>query len=140
MRYLASEKIEIIHLVEQSHLSVRETLERIGIPRPIFYSWYDLYQTGGPEALEDRRPQPKRVWNRIPDAVRQQIIQLALDEPELSPREPAVRFTDEHGYFVSEASEPRRERPPAPASIPPDGGYEMQRHRSGEPARTSGRP
>jgi putative transposase len=104
MRYPASEKIEIIRLVEQSHLCVRETLERIGIPRASFYRWYDLYQTGGPEALEDRRPQPKRVWNRIPDAIRQQIIQLALDEPELSPRELAVRFTDTHSYFVSEAS------------------------------------
>lgn len=104
MRYPASEKIEIIRLVEQSHLSVRETLERIGIPRATFYRWYDFYQTGGPEALEDRRPQPKRVWNRIPDAIRQQIIQLALAEPELSPRELAVRFTDQHGYFVSEAS------------------------------------
>jgi putative transposase len=104
MRYPASEKIEIIRLVEQSHLSVRETLEKIGIPRATFYRWYDLYQTGGPEALEDRRPCPKPVWNRIPDAIRQQIIQLALDEPELSPRELAVRFTDQHGYFVSEAS------------------------------------
>ncbi|MFD0465258.1 IS3 family transposase [Microvirga aerilata] len=104
MRCPASEKIEIIRLVEQSHLSVRETLERIGIPRATFYRWSDLYQTGGPEALEDRRPQPKRVWNRIPDERREQIIQLALDEPELSPRELAVRFTDQHGYFVSEAS------------------------------------
>ncbi len=104
MRYPACEKIEIIRLVEQSHLSVRATLERIGIPRATFYRWCDLYQTGGPEALEDRRPFPKRVWNRIPDAVRQQVIQLALDEPELSPRELAVRFTDQHGYFVSEAS------------------------------------
>jgi transposase InsO family protein len=104
MRYPASEKIEIIRLVEQSHLSVRETLAKISIPQATFYRWYDLYQTGGPEALEDRRPQPKRVWNRISDAIREQIIQLALDEPELSPRELAVRFTDQHGYFVSEAS------------------------------------
>jgi transposase InsO family protein len=104
MRYPASEKIEIIRLVEQSHLSLRETLERIGIPRATFYRWYDLDQTGGPEALEDRRPCPKQVWNRIPDAIRQQIIQLAPDEPELSPRELAVRFTDQHSYFVSEAS------------------------------------
>ncbi len=36
--------------------------------------------------------------------MRQRIIQLALDEPELSPRELAVRFADQHGYFVSEAS------------------------------------
>ena len=55
-------------------------------------------------ALEDRAPRPSRVWNRIPDAVRQQIVQLALDQPELSPRELAVRFTDTESYFVSEAS------------------------------------
>jgi putative transposase len=36
--------------------------------------------------------------------VRQRIIRLALDEPALSPRELAVRFTDTERYFVSEAS------------------------------------
>jgi len=104
MRYPAGEKLEIIRLVEQSHLPVRRTLERLGIPRATFYRWYDLYQSGGPEALEDRPSRPRRVWNRIPDEVRRQIIALALDQPELSPRELAVRFTDERQYFVSEAS------------------------------------
>src|SRR5215204_4708475 len=104
MRYPASEKLEIIRLVEQSHLSVRRTLEKIGIPRATFYRWCDLYRTGGPEALEDRNSRPKRVWNRIPDDVRARIVTLALDEPELSPRELAVRFTDTERYFVSEAS------------------------------------
>jgi putative transposase len=104
MRYPACEKLEIIRLVEQSHLSVRRTLEKIGIPRATFYRWYELSQTGGPEALEDRSPRPKRVWNRIPDEVRERIVRLALDEPELSPRELAVRFTDTQRYFVSEAS------------------------------------
>jgi hypothetical protein len=36
--------------------------------------------------------------------VRDQIIKLALDEPTLSPRELAVRFTDTESYFGSEAS------------------------------------
>jgi len=36
--------------------------------------------------------------------VRDEIIKLVLDEPELSPRELAVRFTDTKHYFVSEAS------------------------------------
>jgi transposase-like protein len=94
MRYPATEKLEIIRLVEQSHLSVRRTLVQIGVPPAKFYRWYDLSQSGGPEALEDRSPRPKRVWNRIPDEVRERIVQLALDEPELSPRELAVRFTD----------------------------------------------
>ena len=104
MRYPASEKLEIIRLVEESTLPVRRTLEKIGIPRATFYRWYDLYHTGGPEALEDQQPKPDRVWNRIPDDVRERIIRLALDEPALSPRELAVRFTDTEGYFVSEAS------------------------------------
>jgi hypothetical protein len=39
------------------------------------------------------------VWNRIPDDVRTRIVTLALDEPELSPRELAVRFTDTGGIF-----------------------------------------
>src|SRR3954469_11659476 len=49
MRYPAAEKLEIIRLVEQSHLPVRRVLEQIGIPRSTFYRWCDLYQTGGPE-------------------------------------------------------------------------------------------
>ena len=44
MRYPASEKLEIIRLVEQSHLSVRRTLDMLGIPRTTFYRWYELYQ------------------------------------------------------------------------------------------------
>ena len=36
MRYPASEKAEIIKIVEQSHLSVRKTLEQIGVPTSHF--------------------------------------------------------------------------------------------------------
>src|SRR5476651_1357099 len=104
MRYPASEKLEIIRLVEQSHLPVRRTLAQIGIPRSTFYRWCDQYRTGGPEALDDRSPRPDRIWNRIPDKIRGRIKTLALDEPALSPRELAVRFTDTESYFVSEAS------------------------------------
>jgi putative transposase len=104
MRYPAAEKLEIIRLVEQSHLSVRRTLRQLGIPPATFYRWYERFQTGGPEALADRTSRPGRIWNRIPDAVRQRILDLALAEPELSPRELAVRFTETERYFVSEAS------------------------------------
>ncbi len=104
MRYPASEKLEIIRLVEQSHLPVRWTLDKLGIPKTTFYRWYDRYLAFDQSGLEDRTSGPSRVWNRIPDDVRAQIVALALDEPELSPRELAVRFTDRKGYFVSEAS------------------------------------
>ena len=104
MRYPAAEKLEIIRLVEGSRLPVRRTLRHVGVPPATFYRWCDLYRAGGPEALEDRPSRPGRVWNRIPDAVRDRVIDLALAEPELSPRELAVRFTDQERYFVSEAS------------------------------------
>jgi transposase InsO family protein len=104
MRCPAAEKLEIIRSVEQSPLPVRRALAQIGVPRATFYRWCDRYAAGGPEALDDRLSRPDRVWNRIPDDVRSRIISLALEAPELSPREIAVRFTDEQSYFVSEAS------------------------------------
>jgi transposase-like protein len=54
MRYSAAEKLEIIQLVEQSHLPQRRSLASLGIPRQTFYRWYDRFRTGGPEALADR--------------------------------------------------------------------------------------
>ena len=104
MRYPASEKLEIIRIVEQSHLSAWRTLEQLGIPRRTFCRWYDRYLVGGPEALQDRPSAPSRVWNRIPPVIHDQLIELALEQSELSPRELAVRFTDEKRYFVSEGT------------------------------------
>jgi len=104
MKYPASEKLEIIRLVERSHLSVRRTLEKVGVSRPTFYRWYDLYQRFDEKGLEDRRSGPGRAWNRIPDEVRQEVLDMALERTELSPRELAVMFTDERAYFISEAS------------------------------------
>ena len=37
MRYRASEKAEIIQLVEGSHLPAKRTLDKLGIPRATFY-------------------------------------------------------------------------------------------------------
>ena len=82
MRYPASEKLEIIRLVEKSHLPVRRTLDKLGIARATFYRWVDLYRLGDVDALEDHRPTPGHVWNRIPDKLRREIIGLALNIPE----------------------------------------------------------
>ncbi len=104
MRYPASEKLEIIRLVEGSHLSARQTLAKLGIPRTTFYRWYDRYLQRGEAGLQDQSPKPRHVWNRIPNEVRRKVVNLALKETELSPRELAVTFTDKESYFVSEAS------------------------------------
>jgi putative transposase len=104
MRYPAPEKLEIIRIIEHSHLPAKLTLDRLGIARRTFYRWYDRYLDGGPEALADKPSAPGRVWNRIPAEVQDQIIELALEQSELSPRELAVTFTDTKRYFVSEAT------------------------------------
>ncbi len=61
MRYPASDKLEIIRIVEQSHLAVKRTLDQLGIARRTFYRWYDRYREGGPEALKDGPSAPSRV-------------------------------------------------------------------------------
>jgi len=104
MRYSADEKQEIIRLVDASHLGVRRTLDKLGIAKTTFYRWYERYQIEGIDGLSDKSPEPSHIWNRIPDDVREDIVELALDNPELSSRELAVKFTDERDYYVSESS------------------------------------
>ena len=143
MRYPASEKAEIIQLVEQSHLPAKRTLDKLGIPRATFYRWYDRYREGGIDALADHRSRPDRVWNRIPDDVRGQIIALALEVPELSPRALAVRFTDEQkvlclGGFGLSAIDGARSRH-QPGLCGDQGGERVQRKdHSHQPALADG--
>ncbi|XAT61227.1 helix-turn-helix domain-containing protein [Rhodobacteraceae bacterium Araon29] len=59
MRYSASEKIEIIHTVEASHLPVKQTLSMIGVPSSTYYDWYARWVEGGLNALVDRSPRPQ---------------------------------------------------------------------------------
>ena len=66
MRYPASEKLEIIRIVEQSHLPAKRTLDQLGVARRTFYRWYDLYLESGLDGLFDKPSWPGSVWNRIP--------------------------------------------------------------------------
>lgn len=96
--------MEIIHLVEHSNLSVKKTLEELQVPRSTFYSWYQRYQEHGMDGLKNKKLKVKQFWNRIPDHVRGQIVNLALEYPDESPRQLTYRFIDDKAYFVSESS------------------------------------
>ncbi len=104
MRYSAAEKYEIIRTVEESNLPVRQTLRRLGVGKSAFYHWLKRYQDDGIDGLEDRKPSALAAWNRVPQAHRDAVIELALDQPALSPREVAVSYTDQESYFVSEST------------------------------------
>jgi putative transposase len=104
MRYSQAEKMEIIRLVEASDLPVKRTLEELEVPRSSFYRWYERYLVEGYDGLADHKPGPQQFWNRIPDSVRQQVVEVALDRPDQSPRQLAWYLTDTEGYFISETS------------------------------------
>ncbi len=52
MRYSSSEKLEVIRIVEDSELSVRQTLKEMGT----FYNWYQRYLEDGVEGLSPKKP------------------------------------------------------------------------------------
>ncbi|HET6443969.1 MAG TPA: DDE-type integrase/transposase/recombinase, partial [candidate division Zixibacteria bacterium] len=104
MRYTQAEKMEIINLVEASELSIRRTLQELDVPRSTFYRWYQRYQREGYEGLANQSHAALRFWNKIPQQVKDEVVELALAEPEKSPRELAWQFTDEHEYYISESS------------------------------------
>jgi len=100
----ATEKREAIRLVEESDLPVRRTLREIQIPPATFYRWYRRFAEAGMDGLQPRPSAARRYWNRIPAAIRQRVVDLALAAPERTPRELAWQFTDREGHFLSESS------------------------------------
>ena len=104
MRHSQAERMEIIHLVEHSELSIRKTLQELEVPRSTFYDWYRRYQEDGYDGLADQKPGPRQFWNQIPESVHNEIVELALKYPEKSSRQLAWQFTDEQEYFISESS------------------------------------
>lgn len=104
IRRSPEEKLEIIYLVEHSNLSVKQTLKELDVPRSTFYRWYGQYQEDGPDGLRDQKPNPRQFWNRIPEQVKEQVVDLALEHPEKSSRQLAWHFVDKMKYFISESS------------------------------------
>ena len=104
MRYSRAEKLEIIRLVEASDLPVKRTLDQLQVSRASFYRWYRAYLEEGADGLDPAQAGRRQFWNRIPEEERQRVVDVALAEPEKSPRELAWHITDREGWFISESS------------------------------------
>lgn len=104
MHYSQTEKMEIIRLVEQSDLGVIRTLRELKVNKTTFYKWYNAYLEKGFDGLA--RKQNKRCggWNKINQADRDTIVEMAIEKSEKSPRELAWYITDNHNYYISESS------------------------------------
>ena len=104
MRYTSSEKQEIIEMVTRSEIGVNKTLKSIGLHKSTFYNWYKAYADHGIDGLEPAGRASRRQWNSIPQKQKNIVVELALDNPELSSRELACKLTDEQQIFISESS------------------------------------
>lgn len=104
MRYTATEKLEFIRLVEGSDLSVKATLKKLGIRKATFYKWYEKYLQHGPDGLQNNHSSHRQIWNRIPEAEKERVVEIALDKEDYTPRELAWHITDHHNTFISESS------------------------------------
>jgi putative transposase len=83
---------------------VKQTLTELEVPRSTFYRWYERYRTAGYDGLADQQAGPRQFWNRIPDAVREHVVDVALERPDQSPRQLAWHITDTEEHFISETS------------------------------------
>lgn len=104
MHYSQSEKMEIIQLVEGSDLGVIRTLKQLKVNKTTFYNWYNAYLNQGFEGLARKKSSKKPVWNKIAPADRDKVVEISLENPELSPRELAWSITDKYNYYISESS------------------------------------
>lgn len=104
MHYNQQEKYEIICLVEGSDLGVIRTLRQLKINKSTFYSWYNQYLHYGYDGLARKKVNRNTSWNRISDADRDKVVEIALEKPELSSRELAWHITDNYLYYISESS------------------------------------
>ena len=83
--------------------AVQRTLEKLGIPAP--------HSIVGMITIEQLGRRPWTIAARgqtgcgtaSPTRMRERIVNLALNEPTLSPRELAMHSTNTERYFVSEA-------------------------------------
>jgi transposase InsO family protein len=104
MKYTPSEKMEIIRMVEESSLSVQQTLRELDVPRSSFYEWYGRYQEAGYDGLTSKHKSVRQVWNKIPEWEKERVLEVAREHPERSCREIAWLMADQGESFISESS------------------------------------
>jgi putative transposase len=89
---------EIVALVAKSPHTVQATVSEIGVSKSSYYRWKRRLRG----STEPRAP--RTAWNALGDEERQSIVEHALAQPHLTPRELAWWLCDHAGSSVSESS------------------------------------
>jgi transposase InsO family protein len=96
----AEEKAQVLEKVESSPGSRRMVLAELGVSKSAYYRWRARAKQG---SLEDRR-QTGPSWNRLSPQEESTVLEVALEQTDLSSRQLAAWITDNKGFSVSESS------------------------------------
>ena len=90
----AVERDDIITQVTKSSLPIRQALSRLGLPKSTYYRW-----------LKPKDGSKSRVpWNKLSSEEEEVVLANAIDWPELSSRQLALKITDTDGLYISEST------------------------------------
>ena len=92
MSLSASEKVEVIRMVEGSALSIRKNTGRAWYQAQQFLSLVSTLSGRRSGCPSESFPLPPAVLNKLPESVKGQCLEIALQYPEKSPREPGLVY------------------------------------------------
>lgn len=101
------ERAGVIEAVESGGRGRKERLKAASVPRSTYYRWKGRYTAEGTAGLE-RKGGPEGSWTQLTPEEDARALEVALANPELSPRLLSVRLLDEEGISVSESTLFRR--------------------------------
>ena len=94
------EKAQVLQKVESSPGSKRKILSELGVSKSDCYRWRARARQG---SLEDRR-HPGPSWNRLSPQEESVVLDVALEQTDLSSRQLVEWITDNKGFSVSEST------------------------------------
>jgi putative transposase len=98
------EREDLIQKLTTMGWNKRKALDELGIPESTYYHWKKNYDEKGLEGLKKQKTAAGRIWNRLLDDEKQEILKIARAQPEKSARLLSVEITDNHSFSVSESS------------------------------------
>ena len=96
----ADQKTQVLVRVESSPGAKRKVLAELGVSKSDCYRWRARARQGN---LEDRRDSGPS-WNRLSPGEESVVLDVALEQTDLSSRQLAAWITDNKGFSVSEST------------------------------------
>ena len=98
-----ADRIDLVRKLDLLEGGRSKMLLDLGIPRSTFYHWRSEYDQKKEAAFVKVRS-VRRIWNKLESTETERVLDIALQNPELSPRLLAVKITDEESFSVSEST------------------------------------